>query len=121
MRTIMLGRDNTFDLVLEKNGAPENASNYTRWVLYLKESKQGTVVTIDSSTAPAGTFSATQQTFWRGQMTNTLRCKLGLGAFGLVANKIYEGWLRLYGATSPNGTAWPDNDDTIRIKVVSGP
>lgn len=121
MRTVILGRDNTFDLLLEKNGTPENASNYTRWAVYLKESKQGTSVTIDSQTAPAGTFDATQQVYWRGQLTNVLRCKLGLGSFGLVAGKTYECWVRVYNALLPNGLTWPDNEDTFRVKVVSGP
>lgn len=120
MRTIYLGRDNTFDLVLQADGAPVNASDYNRFVLYMRAAKTGAVVQIDSQTAPAGTFVTTIQKFYKNGNYNVLRCLLGLGSFSLVANTIYECWLRVYSASLPEGMVWPDHGDSLRIKVDSG-
>jgi hypothetical protein len=121
MRSVYLGRDNTFDLLLLASGIPVNANAFNRQVLYLRDPKTGNVVTIDSSTAAAGTFDTTQQQFYNYVSVNVLRCKLGLGSFGLVADVVYEGWLRMYSATFTNGLVWPDHNDTFRLRVLSGP
>ncbi len=121
MRTVYLGRANTFALALEGNGQPRPASDYNRFVLHMKDPTTGTVIEIDSSTAPAGTFDTSISTFFKGKKVSVLTCKLGLGSFGLVADKNYETWLRVYNAQITQGLVWPDDNDTVRIKVLNGP
>lgn len=121
MRTVYLGRDNKFALALEADYKVTPASDYSRFVLYMKDPSTGNVVTIDSSTAPVGTFDSTQTRYFSNKKVSVLLCQLGLGSFGLVAEVIYEAWLRVYNAQITNGLTWPDHDDTFRIKVLSGP
>ncbi len=120
MRTVFLGRENTFDLVLAADGKPKDASDYNRFVLYMRDKKDGTTVTIDSNSAPAGTFSTSNERFFKGSNIDVLRCLLGLGSFGLVAGRTYECWLRVYNAQITQGLVWPDHGDSLRIYVDSG-
>lgn len=121
MRIVYKGRDNKFAIALEADHKVVEASDYNRFVLYLKESKTGTIVTIDSSSAPAGTFDSTQTRFFNNKKISVLMCQLGLGAFGLVTDAVYECYLRVYNAQITNGLTWPDHDDTFRLKVLEGP
>lgn len=121
MRTVYLGRENVIELALEADRVMRNASDFTRYVLYLKEPQGGTTVTIDQSTAGAGVFDTSRSRYFNLKKISTLGCKLGLGGFGLVANRIYEAYLRAYNDTFTNGIVFPDQDGTFRIKVVQGP
>lgn len=121
MRTIYLNRDNKFDLALESDYKVTPASDYNRFVLYMKDTKTGVIVTIDSNTAGAGVFDTTQTRFFNNKLASVLRLMLGLGAFGLVANSVYECYLRVYSASITHGLVWPDHDDTFRVKVLDGP
>lgn len=121
MQTIYLGRDNTFDIALEADFKVRAADGFNRQVLYMKDPVTGTVVTIDSSTAPAGTFDTTPTVYFKNTVLKVVRCKLGLGSLGLVADTVYECWLRLFSASITNGQVWPDDGSTFRLKVVSGP
>jgi hypothetical protein len=121
MRIVYKGRDNKFQIALEADHKVVAASDYNRFVLYLKDTKTAIVVTIDSNTAPVGTFDSTQMRFFNNKNVSVLTCQLGLGSFGLVTDAVYECYLRVYNAQSPNGITWPDHDDTFRLKVLEGP
>lgn len=121
MQIIFLGRDNSFELALEADQTMRNASDFNRWVLYLNDRRGNTQITIDSATAGDGVFSAASSRYYNGRKVSTLRCKLGLGSFGLQAGTIYEAYVRAYSAEAPNGIVFPDQDDTFRLKVVQGP
>lgn len=120
MYTVYLGRDNSFAMGLLARGKPVSAAAFSRFVLHLT-APNGTVIVIDSNTAPAGTFDTDESGFFYGASVPILRCKLGLGSFGLVADTIYEAYLRLYDALNTNGLVWPEDNQRVRIRILSGP
>lgn len=119
MNTVYLGRDNAFPVGLLSRGKPVSAAAFSRFVLFCQD-VEGNVVAIDSQ-ASAGVFNTAETGFFFGESVPILRLKLGIGNLGLIANRVYQCWLRTYDAINVNGLVWPEDNQRLTITTVSGP